>query len=252
MTKILVQKEGYTAKMLISNEEGKYNLVNINFMHSLIDSLRLLDKDKEIRFVIIRGIKNFGAGADIGELRKASENREYATSFFSTMFEMFRTLLNFSKVLISNVEGIAYGASMEILLATDFVIASNNAKFAAPGGKIGVYPPVLITLGKYKLGWNTVFKMAFLGRELNANEAKEAGLVYEINDNFDEANLNLIKELKQMAPSSITVMRQHLYKKYEKEVEDAFSDLIDQVLTEDGRQGISAFLTKSKPKWSIL
>ncbi|MBB5252795.1 enoyl-CoA hydratase/isomerase family protein [Sulfurisphaera ohwakuensis] len=252
MTKVLVQKESDIGKILISNEEGKYNLVDIKFMHNLIDSLRMLDSNKEVRFVIIRGINNFGAGADIGELRRASDNREYATNFFSTMFEMFRTLLNLSKITIANVEGIAYGASMEILLATDFVIASKNSKFAVPGGKIGVFPPVMLTLGKYRLGWNNVLKMAFLGRELNAEEAKQIGLVYEITDNFEDTNANLIRELKQIAPSSLSMMRKILFTEHEKELEKAFQELIDQVLTEDARTGVISFLTKTKPKWAIL
>lgn len=251
MTKIFLERGITLAKILMKSEQGKFNLVDLDFMHEIIDTLRKLEKDKEVRFVIIKGIGNFGAGADINELRRANETREYAQTFFSTMLEMFRTFFTFPKVIIANVEGIAYGASMEMLLASDFVIASENAKFAAPGAKIGVYPPVLITLGKYKLGFNTVTRLALLGEELDAETAKEVGLVNRISNNFDEANHELLEKLKLMAPSSVTVIRSLLYKEYEKQLENAFNELIDQVLTEDAKEGISSFLTKLKPKWSL-
>jgi len=252
MSQFLLQEEEPVIKITIkSEEEGKYNLVDMKFMHNFIDTLRALEKEKKIRFVILRGKGNFGAGADIKELRKATEDRGHATNFFSTMHEMFRTLFNFSKPIIANVEGIAYGASLELLLGCDFVIASETAKFAAPGGKIGVFPPVLVTVGKEILGWKTVREMALLGKELTAEEAKEVGLVYEISDNFDEANNRLIQGLKQMSPSSLTQMRSLIYKKYEEELKYAFNRLSEQVQTANAKNGVLAFLSRTKPDWSI-
>lgn len=234
-----------------SEEEGKYNLVNVKFMHNFIDILRQVDREKSIRFVILRGQGNFGAGADIKELRQAVENREHATNFFNVMYEMFRTIFNFSKPIIANVEGIAYGASMEILLGCDFVIASENARFAAPGGKIGVFPPVLVTVGKDILGWEVVRDMALLGKELTSKEGKEIGLVHEISDNFEETNQKIIQELRQMAPSSLTQMRQLIFRKYEEDLKYAFNRLAEQVQTEDAKNGILAFIGRTKPYWSI-
>lgn len=252
MTEILLQEPSpELVKIVFSNKEGKYNLVDLKFMHDFIDTLKKLDREKKIRYVIIKGDKNFGAGADIAELKRASENREYASTFFSTMFEMYRTLFTFGKPIIANVEGIAYGASFEILLGVDFIVASPYARFGAPGGKIGVFPPVLITIGKEILGWSYVRKLAMLGEEISADEAYKIGLVYEVTDNFDESNLKLIQKLKQMAPSSLTTMRNIIFRNYEKDLEFAFSQLTDQVVTEEANVGIYAFLTKIKPRWSI-
>jgi len=252
MSQLLLQQEASVIKITIkSEEEGKYNLVDMKFMHNFIDTLRALEKEREIRFVILRGKGNFGAGADIKELKKATEDREHARNFFSTMYEMFRTLFNFPKPIIANVEGIAYGASLELLLGCDFVIASETAKFAAPGGKIGVFPPVLVTVGKEILGWKTVREMALLGKELTAKEAKEVGLVYEVSDDFDKVNNRLIQGLKQMAPSSLTQMRSLIYKKHEEELKYAFDKLSEQVQSANAKNGVIAFLTRTKPDWLI-
>jgi len=232
------------------NTGGKYNVVNEEFMYDMIDTLRELDSNKDVRFIVLTGAnKNFGAGADIKELKSANENREYATNFFSTMSEMYRTIINLSKPVISIVEGIAYGASMEILLVSDIVIASPYARFAAPGAKIGVFPPVLVTIGKYVIGVNNVIRIALLGEELSAEEAKQIGLVHFVSDNLEGEIQKVMDKLRLMAPSSLMNMRRLIFKNYERELKSAFKLLIDQVLTQDATNGILAFLTKTKAPW---
>jgi enoyl-CoA hydratase/carnithine racemase len=232
------------------NTGGKYNVVNKEFMYDMIDTLRELDSNKDVRFIVLTGAnKNFGAGADIKELKSANENREYATNFFSTMLEMYRTIINLSKPVISIVEGIAYGASMEILLVSDIVIASSYARFAAPGAKIGVFPPVLVTIGKDVIGINNVIRIAFLGEELSAEEAKQIGLVHFVSDNLEGEIQKVMDKLRLMAPSSLMNMRRLIFKKYERELRSAFKLLTDQVLTRDATNGILAFLTKTKAPW---
>jgi Enoyl-CoA hydratase/carnithine racemase len=234
------------------NTGGKYNVVNKEFMYDMIDTLRELDSYKDVRFIVLTGAnKNFGAGADIKELKLANENREYAKNFFSTMFDMYRTIINLNKPVISIVEGIAYGASMEILLVSDIVIASSYARFAAPGAKIGVFPPVLVTIGKDVIGINNVIRIALLGEELSAEEAKQIGLVHFVSDNLEGEIQKVMDKLKLMAPSSLTSMRRLIFKKYESELESAFKLLIDQVLTKDATNGILAFLTKTKAPWVL-
>jgi len=232
------------------NTGGKYNVVNKEFMYDVIDTLRKLDSNKDVRFIVLTGAnKNFGAGADIKELKSANENREYASNFFSTMLEMYRTIINFNKPVISIVEGIAYGASMEILLVSDIVIASSYARFAAPGAKIGVFPPVLVTIGKDVIGINNVIRIALLGEELSAEEAKQIGLVHFVSDNLEGEIQKVMDKLRLMAPSSLMNMRRLIFKKYERELRSAFKLLIDQVLTKDATNGILAFLTKTKAPW---
>ena len=250
MSYVSVEVLGNYAKVIMDTR-GIYNVINKQLMYGMIDAFRKLDNEKSIRFVILTGAnKNFGAGVDIKEYKLANENREYAISFFSTMHDMYRTLLNFSKPIISVVEGVAYGASMELLLVSDIVISSPYSRFAAPGGKIGVFPPVVVTLGKEILGWDTVKKLALLGEELSADEAKKVGLVHYISENLEEEGRKVMEKLKQMAPSSLTNMRKILYSKYEKELEDAFKILIDQVVSRDAMNGVLAFLTKTKPPWA--
>jgi Enoyl-CoA hydratase/carnithine racemase len=66
----------------------RYNLVNGKFMVEFVDTLDMLNKNQQIRFITVHGAKdNFGAGADINELFNATASREQADGFFSTMKE---------------------------------------------------------------------------------------------------------------------------------------------------------------------
>jgi enoyl-CoA hydratase/carnithine racemase len=232
----------------------KYNLVNSRFMTEFVDALDTLNRNPNVRFVVIHGAKdNLGAGADINELYQAVNSREHAEWFFNTMKEVFIRLFNMDKFMIGYARGVAYGASMELLLAMDYVIAYKDSKFAAPGGKIGVLPPVLLTIGPERIGWEATRRIAFLGEVLNAEQAKRVGLVDEVTEEEDpfKAVQGLIDKVRQMAPSSIAKMRKLLYRRYSQLIEAAFTSLKEQVMTLDAREGVTAFLTSSKPSWAV-
>ena len=238
--------------VLSIDTKTRYNLVNMKFMHEFIDVLDMFSREPKVRFLAIRGEKdNLGSGADINELKNASAQREYAQAFFGLMKEMFNRLMNYNKVLIGYVNGVAYGASMELLLVMDYVIATSSAKFAAPGARLGVFPPVLVTVGPDRIGWEWTRRLAFEGQEIDANTALTIGLVNEINDGpFQAAVQNAARKFRQMAPSSLTSMRRVLYLRYKDLLAQAFNALIDQVLTMEAQEGIYSWFAKAKPSWA--
>ena len=238
--------------VLSIDTKTRYNLVNMKFMHEFIDVLDMFSREPKVRFLVIRGERdNLGSGADINELKNASAQREYAQAFFGLMKEMFSRLMNHNKVLIGYVNGIAYGASMELLLVMDYVVATSTAKFAAPGARLGVFPPVLVTIGPDRLGWEWTRRLAFEGQEIDANTALTIGLVNEVNDGpFQAAVQSAAKKFRQMAPSSLASMRRILYLRYKDLLSQAFNLLIDQVLTNEAQEGIYSWFARARPSWA--
>jgi len=231
----------------------RYNLVNGKFMAEFIDTLDMLNKNQQIRFITVHGAKdNFGAGADINELFNATTSREQADWFFNTMKEVYIRLMTSDKFIIGFVRGVAYGAHLELLLTMDYVIASKDAKFAAPGGRIGVFPPVLVTMGPERIGWDATRRLAFLGETLDAEEALRVGLVDEVTEETDPMRAvdKVVRAVRQMAPTSVTKMRKILYARYGDLIERAFQSLKEQLMTLDARDGVTAFLMKTKPPWA--
>lgn len=234
------------------NTQTRYNLVNERFMLEMIEVLEKVNKMKSLRFVIFKGENgNFGAGADIKELMKASGDLSYARSFFNEMRSMYLNIMNLEKPTIAQVEGIAYGASLEMLLVMDFVIADEKAKFAAPGGRIGVFPPVLIGLGPLVIGYENVRRLAMLGEEIDAKEAKRIGLIHSYG-NIEEETKKVVASLSSFAPSSLATMRRNLFHGASSILDKVFEDLVAQVVSDDAKNGINSFLAKVKPVWDNL
>jgi Enoyl-CoA hydratase/carnithine racemase len=237
---------------IVMDTGTRYNLVNGKFMLEFLDTLDMLNKNQQIRFITVHGAKdNFGAGADINELFNATNSREHADWFFNTMKEIYVRLMTSDKFIIGFVRGVAYGAHLELLLAMDYVIANKDAKFAAPGGRIGVLPPVLVTMGPERIGWNATRRLAFLGETLDAGEALRIGLVDEVTEETEPMRAvdKVVRAVRQMAPTSVTRMRKILYARYGDLIERAFQSLKEQLMTLDARDGVTAFLTKTKPPW---
>ncbi|AWR93537.1 enoyl-CoA hydratase/isomerase family protein [Acidianus brierleyi] len=232
------------------NTGGKYNLVNIKFMIEFLDTLAEIEKNRSYRFIMIHGENgNFGAGADIRELLKASEDKEFAISFFNYMKAMYQKLLNINKITIAQVNGVAYGASLEMLLLMDFVIAEESSKFAAPGGKIGVFPPVLVSLGPYIIGLRNVKRLAMLGEEIDSKEAKNIGLIDSYGDIKEETN-SLVSKLVSFSPTALLSMKRLVLSNMSHNLDDAFESIISQVTSDNAKEGISSFLAKIKPSWT--
>jgi methylglutaconyl-CoA hydratase len=246
-----VNLEDHGSYVIISFNTGtKYNLVNMKFMVELLDTLSYVEKNRSYRFIIIRGDNgNFGAGADIKELLKASEDKEFAISFFNYMKSMYQKLININKITIAQVNGIAYGASLEMLLVMDFVISEPSSKFAAPGGKIGVFPPVLISIGPYIIGLQNVKRLAMLGEEIDAKEAKAIGLINSYGDIKEETN-KLISKLVSFSPTSLFTMKRLISSSMSSNLDNAFESIISQVSSDNAKEGISSFFAKIKPSWT--
>ncbi|MEM3323684.1 MAG: enoyl-CoA hydratase/isomerase family protein [Metallosphaera sp.] len=247
----LEKRRGYL--YLSFNTGGKYNTFNNKFMLDMLDTLSEIEKIRDPHFLVIRGSNgNFGAGADIRELLKASNDKEYAKVFFGHMRDLFVKLMSINKVTVGLVEGIAYGASMELLLVLDIVIAKKGTKFAAPGGRLGVFPPVLVSIGPYLLGPRASRKLAMLGEELDTSLAKQVGLLdYEAED-LDKELLIVLNRLKVMSPSAQVRMRRLIFSEMISSLDKAFEEVATQVISDEAREGINSFFSKSTPSWTSI
>jgi len=94
--------------------------------------------------------------------------------------------------------------------------------------------------------------LAFLGETLDAEEALRVGLVDEVTEETDPMRAvdKVVRAVRQMAPTSVTKMRKILYARYGDLIERAFQSLKEQLMTLDARDGVTAFLMKTKPPWA--
>ena len=166
---------------IILNRKDKYNALNNELTDELIDILRKSDESELIKCIVISGVDDFCAGADINEL---AINPDFITSW-----ELIDSI---KKPLIAAVDGIAFGGGNELLLMCDIILASKEAKFSQPEINLG-----LICGGggtqrlTTKIGKNWAMEMCLTGNIVSAEEAKNIGLVNHIYDAVSYTHLTL-------------------------------------------------------------
>lgn len=176
---IKVKKENGLATVIFNRPE-KLNAMSEEFLAEMNDFMDYLEKDEEIRVVILTGAgKAFIAGADITLMKDMTpiEASEYA---YRTT-EVYRKMEHSGKIFIAAVNGYAFGGGCEMTLACDLRIASEKARFGLPEVGLGIFPggggtqrlPRLIGMAKAK-------ELIFTAKTFRAEKALELGLVSEI------------------------------------------------------------------------
>jgi enoyl-CoA hydratase len=188
------------------NRPTKLNALNIELLHELKELLQEINKNDEF---LIKGLmltgegeKSFVAGADIAEMSDMNPSDAYTFGHLGQQVTLLFENLNIP--VIACVNGFALGGGCEIAMSCDFIYATENALFGQPEVKLGLIPGFGGTQRLAKLvGRNHAKEIIYTGRNVNAQEAKELGLVVKIFKTKSEMIDTAIKTLKAINANSI-------------------------------------------------
>src|SRR6185369_5312200 len=176
-TTILVTKEnGYAVVQF--NRPDVLNALNMALMSELVDAFQELDKDDEVRAIVLTGNeKAFAAGADIKEMAGASA----VDMLIRDQFAKWDKIRKIKKPIIAAVSGFALGGGCEVAMSCDMIVASETAKFGQPEINIGVMPGAGGTQRLTRaVGKALAMEVILAGRTLTAKESLQAGLVNRV------------------------------------------------------------------------
>jgi enoyl-CoA hydratase/carnithine racemase len=177
---IIVTDEGATRMITMRRPEKKNTLTQEMYL-AMSDAIESTQSNPAIRCLILTGRSGvFTAGNDIGDfLKAATEDYEVARPRNSVIF--LQSLINNKKPIIAAVDGIAIGIGMTMVVHCDHVIATTTTTFSSPFIQYGLVPDGATSLlVPQMVGHQRAFSMLVMGREMSAEEAKEAGLVNQI------------------------------------------------------------------------
>lgn len=161
------------------NRPKVHNALCAAMMAELANLLDQLEKDREVRAVVLTGTdQTFAAGADIVEMRDFSYMDVYSANFVTIDWERLAT---FRKPIIAAVAGFALGGGCEMALMCDFILAADNARFGQPEIKLGTIPGAggSQRLARF-VGKSKAMDMVLTGRTMDAHEAERCGLVSRV------------------------------------------------------------------------
>ena len=252
---IILQTSNNGISRIKLNKPDTYNALSQNMLESLIESFKNFHEDEKTKVIIIEGSgKGFSAGHDLNEVNALKGKPEYK-KLFNLCSELMMAIINNKKPVIAKVHGAAFAAGCQLVATCDLALSTDEAIFATPGVNIGLFCSTPMVAVSRNVNRKKTMKMLLTGESINAQYAKEIGL---INDHFensklDEEVLKLAETITSKSTRVIKIGKEAFYKQLEMPLEEAYkytSEIMSEnMMTLDAKEGISAFLEKRTPNW---
>lgn len=250
---VLYKREGHIGTITYNRPEAM-NAINGQLREDLNAAWEAFRDDEEAWVGIVTGNgRAFCAGADIKSFGETPDTK--GTFWEIPSFTSLESGMEVWKPVIAAVNGYALGFGLTLVSACDFVIASEKAEFGFPEVRIGV-PTIqgAVRMPK-KVGWQNAMELLLIGERVNAERAKEMGLVWKIVEHetlMDEA-ITLANRLLESAPLAVRATKEVAARGQEMPFSDAirFGETMRKVSrdTEDASLGPSAYRERRKAEW---
>jgi enoyl-CoA hydratase len=249
---VLVERDAPIAVVLLNRPE-QLNALSDELMDELVGTLEELDRDSEIRAIVLGGTdRAFAAGADIGELAETSAIDLY----YQRRVERWDAIRALWTPLVAAVSGFCLGGGCELALSCDLIVASETAQFGQPETGLGIIPGAGGTQRLTRaVGKALAMDVILSGRRLSAREALAAGLVARVVAKeawLDEAK-RLAREIAEKGPVATRLAKESVDRAYETTLaaglEAERRALYLAFASEDAKEGLTAFTEKRKPEF---
>ena len=248
---VLVEREEPIAVALLNRPE-QLNALSDELMDTLVASLAELDRDENIRCIVLGGSERaFAAGADIGELAQASAIELY----YQRRVERWDAIRSLWTPLVAAVSGFCLGGGCELAMACDLIVASETAQFGQPETSLGIIPGAGGTQRLTRaVGKALAMDVILSGRRLNAREALQAGLVARVvaKEAWLEEAKRLARDIAEKGPVATRLAKESVDRAYETTLgaglEAERRALYLAFASEDAKEGLTAFTEKRKPE----
>ena len=233
------------------NRPKQLNALNGAVMDALCDALEELDRDDDVRAIVVTGNERaFAAGADIGEMAGATP----IDMLLTNRIGQWDRIRKITKPVIAAVNGWALGGGCELAMTLDVIVAGEGAKFGQPEISIGVIPGAGGTQRLTRaIGKSKAMEMVLVGEPITAAEAHAAGLVARVTPDelVVEDALTLAATMATKSPIALRLAKEAVNAAYEMSLTDALAHerrlFYLLFASEDQKEGMAAFLEKRTP-----
>ncbi|SPL69517.1 enoyl-CoA hydratase [Acinetobacter stercoris] len=246
-------KENGVAIVEIHRPEAR-NALNLELRQALSETFQQLSKSDDVRAIVLTGgEKVFAAGADIKDFTTATTIDMYLRH----TEQYWQSIVDCPKPIIAAVNGYALGGGCELAMHADIIVAGISAKFGQPEVKLGLMPGaggtqrLLRAIGKFQ-----TMLMVLTGKMIEANEAKQMGLVSEVvdDDKTIAHALEIAETIAALSPIAVQQIKEVTSLGQDMPLQSAltlerkaFQILFD---TKDQKEGVNAFFEKRKPNYT--
>ena len=247
-------------RLTLNNSKNQNTLSEL-----MIDSLKKAFSDaatdQSIRVIILAANGAiFCAGHDLKEITDARKSQDSGTDYFKQLFdscsELMQMIVSNPKPVIAEVDGIATAAGCQLVASCDLAIATNDSKFATPGVNIGLFCSTPMVALSRNVAKKHAMEMLLTGDMIDSKNAKAIGLInnHVSKDLLMEKTLSIANKIANKSAMTVKMGKQAFYIQSELELSEAYKYtskiMVENMLKEDAKEGIDAFINKRNPQWT--
>lgn len=250
----LIVEEDSGLVTITMNRPEKRNALSIAMMTDLIAALRETGERRDARAVILAGVgPAFSAGHDLAELK--GRDLGHFRKTFNLCAQLMQTVQAIPQPVIARVHALATAAGCQLVATCDLVVAAEQARFATPGVRIGLFCSTPMVALSRAIGRKHAMEMLLSGAPIDAHTAERWGLVnHVVKDGLlvDETR-KLALQITEASGLTIAIGKQAFYTQIDLDQAKAYDYTMEvmslNAMAEDAQEGIGAFLEKRQPKW---
>ena len=251
------ERRGAVLHVILSRPEV-HDAFDDDSVRDLADAFESVAGDDAIRVVLLRSTgKHFSAGADVNWLRRVGDySDEENLADAVRLHDMLAAIATCPKPVVARIQGAALGGGGGLATAADIAIASERARFGFTEVRLGIAPATISPFVLRKIHPGRALALFLTGERFGAREALEYGLVQQVvaEDDLDTAVEATIDALLAGSPVGQATIKWLVDQVRGRDLADARQFTTRAIANlragDEGKEGLSAFLEKRKPRWA--
>ncbi len=259
MTDILLYDTKNNITTITLNHTAKRNAFNDQMIKELITLLLRAEEDPHTRVVILAANgKCFSAGADLSWMQAMVDySEEQNIKDAVQLGTLMHTLYSLTKPTIALIQGPAYGGGIGLIACCDIALASPQANFCFAEVKFGLIPATISPYIVAAMGQRAAQRYFLTAEVFDISIAQHYGLIHEIvaADQLVARGLVIADHLLQNGPQALAASKKLICDVSKQPLNDpelhhkTAEQIANLRVSEEGQEGLMAFLQKRKPKW---
>ena len=223
-------------------------------LQALLDAFETVGGSDALGVILAANGPVFSAGHNFGDMHGA--DLPEVRSIFRLCTDLMETIQAIPQPVVAKVHALATAAGCQLVATCDLAVASEDASFAIPGGKGGLFCHTPLVAVARAVGRKRALELAMTGDPIDAHTAADWGLVNRVvpADELDAATLDLITRATRGSALSKGLGKQGFYAQVDLDQPKAYAYAVELMsaaaVTADAQEGIAAFLEKRHPKYS--
>jgi len=260
---LLSDLDGEGILRLTLNDTARRNALSESMLGALGEAFVKTGSNPAVRVVILAANgPAFCAGHDLKEMTAGRANPDRGRAYFTKVMAMcsgvMQAIVNCPKPVIAEVTGIATAAGCQLVASCDLAIAADTAQFSTPGVHIGLFCSTPMVALSRNVANKFAMEMLLTGDLTTAARAAEIGLINRAvaAEALRDATMLMARKIAFKSSMTLATGKSAYYAQREMELSDAYvyasGVMVENMLTSDAEEGISAFIQKRAPKWQDM